>query len=294
LLSVFYHAYDVGTGSVCTWITLDARCEYVRVVRVLGPASEIVTNAYYNRYVGLHLPFPPNWHLAGDIEVSELVADGSRAMGLGDPAAKTMIPQMRGKVLVVASSHRLESDFSGFNRNMGVLAIDVRGHRDVVRTGEDYCRLVAEGIRTARPDAVISEIGLQLVAGEEFYKFDVELRVEGIPTFQRQLAGVANDYVVVISTAAESQAVLDELGGLADGIRFASVPEAVDSGPEGQCFRQEASVAMGEPEPPPSATALRVGGLILMVGSVLMLARASPTLALIAGGALFDFFVLKG
>lgn len=228
-------------------------------------AGETSEGTYYNKFVGVRFPVPADWYLATDIEVMQGLKEGAEAIGLDSPGAKAVIAQMPGNVLLIISEHPLDGDFQGFNRNMGILAINVRGHEDEVSSGADYLRFVSQGIEESQPDAVISEIDTERLGGEEFYRLDVRLPIEGITTHQRQLARIANDYAVVINMAAEGSGGLEELTQQADRLHFSPVSQAVDSSAEGQSFRKQATIELSSS----SSNLLEDAGIILMVAGAL-------------------------
>ncbi len=215
-----------------------------------APASkitgEIRENVYHNKYVGLRFPLPQGWSLAADAQVTQLFREGGQevvhVMGLDRPEVRRAVSRMPGYLLFAVSQRPFDSDVQELNSNLLLAAISVRGHRDEVGSGADYLRLVRAGLRESQSVTTISDITPQRLGGEEFHRLDACLAVGGITAYQRQLAYIANDYLVIVNVTAGSAAGRDELTRVADALRFSPVTAAVDGSTEGRAFRRQAGI----------------------------------------------------
>jgi len=244
-------------------------------------AAEEHDATYCNKYVGLELSLPSSWHLATEAEVSQVVKEGSQLMGLDSPAAKAMTQQMPGKVLIMASKYGLDDASQDFNPNLVVAAIDVRDHRNEISTGKDYCKLVAQGMRSSPLDIAVSEIVAQEICGKIFHKLDVRLPIQGVDTYQRQLARINNDYLVVVNMAAENPNGLDELSELLDGMSLTPVSQSVEATSEAQAFRSHSRLDVSNPSP--AGNAMQIVGLVGMAISFIWLFCVCWPLAVVVG-----------
>ena len=230
--------------------------------------AEIEEYVYTNEFVGLSLPVPGGWYVASENATNELLPDAARIMGLDDPSAEAAVAQMSGMVLLMASERPLSSDVQDLNENLVLAAINVRPHRDEISSGGDYLSHVAEGLEETLGDAAVSDIITQDLGGELFQRLDVSLQVEDVSVHMCQLARVHNDYLVILNLSAETEARLSRLVRVADNIQLRGVTEAVDSSPEGQLFREQASLDLSGSS---GGSLLRKLGILLMVIGVLSL-----------------------
>ena len=231
---------------------------------VLGVQSS--QGSFFYQYVGLRFPAPTGWYLATDLEVAQGLQEGAQIMGLDSPEAQAVVEQMPGKVLLMLSEHPPDSDFEGFNRNILVAAIDVRGHEDELSTAPDFLAGVSQMMEESLPDVVISEISIQRLGGEDFPKLEIQIPMEDITIHQWQLARIHNDYLIMLTVSAESSSGMEELSQLADGLRFSEVSQELDSSAEGQSFREQAAIVLPGSS---GGTLLRTVGIILMVLGVI-------------------------
>jgi hypothetical protein len=157
-----------------------------------------------------------------------------------------MTANTRGKVLLWLLEHPLDGDFQGLDRNMIVAVIDARSLPDQARTGEDFLKLAVQGMKKYFPNDVNSGVLPLRLGGLPFHKLDSQSERENTRIYDRMLAGVVNDYLFVITLAADNSKGLEELAKLADTISFHNVPKAVDASQDAESFRRETSIARGK------------------------------------------------
>ena len=223
--------------------------------------EEIAEGTYHNEYIGLHFPTPTGWYLATNAEIKQGIREAIQIMGLDSPEVQSVVKQMPGKVLIMMSEYPFNNDSQDFNRNVIVAAIDVRDHRDEIRTAADFLRFSAEGIKECLPDVVISAVKTQNLGGVTFHKIEVKYTIQDITVRQIQMARIANDYLVVINISAENSVGLNKLMQIADGLRFSPVSQAVDSSTTGQAFRKKAALNLSSS----SGSLLKYIGIALIV-----------------------------
>lgn len=236
--------------------------------------GEIADNTYNNKFVGLRFPVPTGWYAATDAHVTQGIKEGARLVGLDSTRAGDIIKQMPGKVLLIVSKEPLDKDLSALNRNMIVAAIDVRGHKDEIGSVNDYMVLVSKRLRKQFPNAVVSDFTLEEPGNEMCLKLDVRPPTQGTTPYQRYMAYMRNDYLVILNLTAESSSGLEELASQANTFASYDVSKEVDGSPEGQSFRRQATFAL--PSPPSgnhSLKPLKTIGIILMVGGAVWMLR---------------------
>jgi len=205
---------------------------------------------------------PEGWYVVSDNEINELMPDAVRVMGLDHPAAKEMVAQMPGKVLIMVSERPFEGD------NIIIEAINAREMKDEVGSGADYLYHVARGMRESQPSATVSEIITHRLGGEKFYRLNVSIPMQGIIVHMCQMARVHNDYLVILNMSADSESSVTRLVQVADNnMRLSAVPQAVDNSQEGQSFRTEATLNLSGSSGDSSSggNLLKNIGLLLMV-----------------------------
>jgi hypothetical protein len=212
------------------------------IISTLASAGEISDYTYNNKYVGLRFPLPVRWYVATDAEVFQGIEKGSQIVGFDSQKAKAMIARMRGKVLIWVLEHPLDSGFDGLDRNMIVAAIDWRDYKSQIPTGADYLRMVSQSLKKSYPNVVVSEVSAQRLGGEDFSTVDTRSPEQGIMIYQRMMAGILNDYLLVITMSADSPTGLEELSQIAKKLGFSPVPKAVDTSTEGQLFRKQTTI----------------------------------------------------
>lgn len=225
-------------------------------------------NVYSNKFVGLKFSVPEGWYIATDNETKELMPDAARVMGLDDPAAKAVVAQMPGIVLLMVSERPFTSDVQSANRNILFVAINAREMKDEVSSGSDYLGHVARGMRESQPSATVSNIITQRLGGEEFHRLNVTLPMQGITVHMSQLARIHNEYIVILNMSADSENGLTELVDIAaNNIRLSAVPQSVDSSPEGASFRKKSSLKISGSSGSGSSggNTLKNIGIILMI-----------------------------
>ena len=229
-------------------------------------AAEAAGNVFSNRYVGVSFPVPAGWYVATDRETMQGLQEGGQVMGLDNPALKATMAQMPGKVLLMVSERPFDSAVQTANRNLLIAAISIRNIKNDLSSGADYLNHVARGMRESQRSATVSEITSEQLGGHPFHRLNVVVPIQGITAHMTQLAGVHNDYLVVLNLTADSNAGLAELLQAADRIRLSAVSSQIDGSPEGEAFRTRAALKVQASSGNPL---LKNAGLILMIGGVL-------------------------
>lgn len=232
------------------------------VAGVLGIANAQTSgNVFFNKFVGLSFVVPEGWYVVTDNEIKELMPDAAKVMGFDDPAAKAIVAQMPGKMLIVVSKQSFEGD------NIIIVAINAREMKDEVGSGADYLAHVLRGMRESQPSAAVSEIITHRLGGEEFHRLNVSIPMQGITVHMCQLARIHNDYLVILNMSADSEIGVTGLVQVADNnMRLSAVPQAVDNSPEGQSFRKQSSLNV----PGQSGGSSSGGNLLKNLGLILM------------------------
>jgi hypothetical protein len=208
----------------------------------LAFGKAVSEDSYNFKFIGLRFPAPAGWYVATDAEINQGMKEGAKLMGLDNPDAKAVVDQMPGKVLLMLTEHSLDSNSQNFNQNILVAAIDVRGARDEISTGAEYLRLVSQGVKKAQPNAEVSGVTNQWLGGEDFYKIEVTIPLEGINVYQWQLAKIRNDYLIVLNLSAENAGGMEMLRQITDRLSMSPVSNATDISPEGKSFRKQSSL----------------------------------------------------
>ena len=222
-------------------------------------------NVYSSKFVGLSFSVPDGWYIATDNKTKDLMPDAARVMGLDDPAAKAVVAQMPGMVLLMVSERPFSSEVQSANRNVIFVAINARNMKNEVRSGADYLGHVARGMRESQPNATVSDIVTQSLGGEEFNRLNVRLPMQGVTVHMSQLARIHNDYIVILNMSADSDNGLAELARIVDNnMRLASVSQEVDSSAEGATFRNKATLDVSSSSGS-GGNPLKTIGIILMV-----------------------------
>jgi hypothetical protein len=218
---------------------------YVRAVRMpsaVPGGAQFTGKTYYNKFVGLSFSVPEDWYVATDKEAKEFIPDAARVMDLDDPIAKAVVAHMRGMVLLMVSEKPFSSDVQRANRNIILIAINNREVKNDIVSGADYLAHIARVMRNRRETISVSDIITQSLGGEEFHRTNVSHSAQGITVHTSQLARLHNDYIVILNMSADSDDGLEELVQIADkNINLSSVPQVMDSSPEGQSFRKQTS-----------------------------------------------------
>lgn len=233
--------------------------------------SQTKLNVYSNKFVGLSFSVPASWYIATDEETKDLMPDASKVMGLDDMDAKQIMAQMPGLVLVMVSEHPYSSDDQSVNRNIIFTAVNARDIKNEIRSGEDYLGLVAKGIRESQPSSTVSDIIIQHLGGEEFHRMDISLPMQDMTAHLSQLARIHNDYILILNITAGSDNDLRQLVEIVDSnLQLSSVPEVVDSSPEGTSFRKKSTLNISGS----TSRGSSVGNLIKNIGIILIILGA--------------------
>lgn len=228
-------------------------------------------NVYSNKFVGLSFSVPDGWYVATDNETKDVMPDVARVTGLDDPSAKAVLAQLPGMVLLLVSERPFTSEVQSVSRNILFMATNARNITTEVRSGADYLDHVARGMREGQPNATVSDIVTQRLGGEEFYRLNVRLPIQGIAVHNVQLACIHNDYIVILNMAAESDNGLTELVRILDNnMRLASVSQAVDNSPEGSSFRKKSSLNISDS----SGSSSSERNLLMYIGIILLVLAA--------------------
>ena len=242
---------------------------FLVVAGISGIANgETEGNVYSNKFVGLNFAVPEDWYIATDNETKEIMPDAARIMGLDAPAVKAVVAQMPGKVLLIVSERPFSSDVQSANRSISFVAMNARNIKNEVGSGGDFLALAAQGMRKTQPTAAISDIVTQRLGGEEFHRFNVSIPMQGITAHTCQLARIHNDYLLILTIAADRESNLTGLVQVVNNnMRLSSVFWAVDSSPEGQFFRQQSSINLSGS----SGQRSSVGKFLKTFGTLLMI-----------------------
>jgi hypothetical protein len=155
-------------------------------VRIVN--AELRGNNYLNKFVGLSFSVPRGWYVATDKEMMDLLPDAAKFMNNSESAVKPLISQLQGKILLMISERPFSSELQSANKNIIIVAFNIREISQEIRSGEDYLRLAAKGMKDRLSNVTIYDIVTRKLGNEEFHRLNVILRTQELPLYICQWA----------------------------------------------------------------------------------------------------------
>ena len=220
------------------------------VVAQRAPASGSAYDAgsaapatYGNKCAGITYPIPTGWFAESTDHRAlwkSLVSEGAEMIGMDKKSTTVAAENTPNLLQLFVSRYPSGMEDGRFNDNLSIALISNRGDLQGIKSGRDYLRLMQRNFDNKRSLGIsysaISEI---LLNKDTFYSLDYLLPLEDLTVRARQLAKINNDYLVVITVAAENDHTKGELTQLLETLLMTRVPEDVDRSGDCQAFRNQ-------------------------------------------------------